>query len=168
MKENLILYYAHEGNESHSFVDEEVPFDHPLIAAQYIQQAVGGDLIKIDTVAPYHHDFMTHLQEEEHESMPELKSVIDNAENYSNVFICAPCWYGTYPTPVLVQLEKLEWNGKTVLPFVSHEGSGMAHSMSDVKERCSGANVKEGLAIYQTHMQDHKEQIQQWAMHGIQ
>ena len=37
--------------------------------------------------------------------------------------------------------------GKTVLPYSTHEGSGLGSSISDLKKLCPKATVKNGVAI---------------------
>ncbi len=38
--------------------------------------------------------------------------------------------------------------GKTVIPFTTHEGSGLANCVSDVKKSFPKANVTKGFSIY--------------------
>lgn len=44
-------------------------------------------------------------------------------------------------------LEQINFEGKTVRPVCTHEGSGMGRSEADLKKCCQGAVIKKGLAI---------------------
>lgn len=44
--------------------------------------------------------------------------------------------------PMFTQLESLDFTGKTVKAFVTHEGSGFGTSQKDIAKLCSGANIK--------------------------
>ena len=51
------------------------------------------------------------------------------------------------PMPVYTFLESYDFTGKTVIPFCTHEGSGLSGTERNV-ETVTKANVKKGLAIY--------------------
>ena len=52
------------------------------------------------------------------------------------------------PMSMFTQLEKLDFTGKLVKVFTTHEGSGLGNVVSDVKKICKGANVLDSLAIH--------------------
>lgn len=45
-------------------------------------------------------------------------------------------------------IESLDFKDKNVFPLMTHEGSGLGKSVSDLKRICNGANIKDGLAIH--------------------
>lgn len=51
------------------------------------------------------------------------------------------------PMPVYTFLERLDFTGKTIRPFCTHEGSGLGRSESEIRQLCPGARVTPGLAI---------------------
>ena len=59
-------------------------------------------------------------------------------------------------------LERLDFNGKTIMPFTTHEGSGLANVVRDIKKCAKGAIVKEGLAILGSSANDSKSKLQTW------
>ena len=34
---------------------------------------------------------------------PELKKYLDSIDGYDNIFVCGPCWWGTFPMGVFTQ-----------------------------------------------------------------
>lgn len=49
--------------------------------------------------------------------------------------------------PVFTLLEAFDFTEKTILPFCTHEGSGLGRSIQDIRRLCPGANVRPGLAL---------------------
>ena len=47
----------------------------------------------------------------------------------------------------MTQLEMLNFEGKTIYPFNTHEGSGKGNSINDIKASAPNANVKDGFAL---------------------
>ena len=44
-------------------------------------------------------------------------------------------------------LESYDWEGKTLIPFMTHEGSRMGRSETDIRRLCPGATVRSGVPI---------------------
>lgn len=53
-------------------------------------------------------------------------------------------------------------DGKTVIPFTTHEGSGLANCVEDVKEAFPRANVTKGFSIYGHEVRTGKAKVEQW------
>ena len=54
---------------------------------------------------------------------------------------------GHFALAVWTFLEAHDFAGKTILPFCTHEGSGLGQSERDIRKLCPGARVLRGLAI---------------------
>ena len=63
---------------------------------------------------------------------------------------------------VFTFLEKYDFSGKTILPFCTHEGSGMGASEADLRKTCPSAKVKKGLAIQGCKVFGAENAIGQW------
>ena len=64
--------------------------------------------------------------------------------------------------PMFTQLEQLDFAGKTVKPFVTHEGSGFGSSQRDIAKLCEGAEIKKGLSIPGANVYDVKDTVAHW------
>ena len=64
--------------------------------------------------------------------------------------------------PMFTVLEQIDWTNKTVMPFSTHEGSGLGDVMRDMKRVCAAANVKPGLAIYGSSVASAKSDVEKW------
>jgi flavodoxin len=67
---------------------------------------------------------------------------------YDTIILGYPNWWGTMPMAVFTFLEQYDFTGKTIIPFCTHEGSGMGHSVGDIKQICPGVTVLEGTPIH--------------------
>lgn len=171
MANNLILYYSRRGENYVNGSIRSLKKGNTEICAEFIQQAVGGDLFEIDTVHAYSTDYMTCTQEAQRElranARPELKRYLNDIESYDNIFVCGPCWWGTYPMAVFTQLEKLDFTGKKVMALMTHEGSGMGNSERDLKKICKGAAFGTGMAVHGGDAAVSQKAVAAWAMKNI-
>ena len=54
--------------------------------------------------------------------------------------------------------------GKTVIPFTTHEGSGLANCVSDVKKSFPKANVTQGFSIFGHEVRTGKAKVEKWLL----
>lgn len=167
MAKNLIAYYSRKGENYFGGSIRSVPKGNTEYVAEYIAEVVGGDLFEIDTVEAYPKDYMactdvakTELREN---ARPELERYLDSLDGYDNVFICGPCWWGTYPMAVFTFIDNLDWNGKRIFAVMTHEGSGLGSSERDIAKACKGAKLVDSLAISGSQAQSSKKTVSEWA-----
>ena len=136
--------------------------------AQTIQQAVGGDLLRIETVEEYplEHEALVDFAAEEQEAgaRPALATQIENLEQYDTIFLGYPNWWGDMPQALYTFLESYDLSGKTIIPFCPHGGSGFSRTQSTIAELQPEATVREdGLTISRNDVADSAEQVTAWA-----
>lgn len=98
---------------------------------------------------------------------PELKNMLTDVSRYDNIFVCGPCWWGTYPCAVFTQLEALDFTGKKVFPLMTHEGSGLAGAPAALKKYCKGAVVGQGLAVLGSNAKSSEKAVADWAKASV-
>jgi flavodoxin len=59
-------------------------------------------------------------------------------------------------------VEAYVFSGKTIIPFCTHEGSGIGHSESEIKKLCPKATILKGLAIRGGSVQRAGNEISAW------
>ena len=106
-------------------------------------------------------------QEKRKNERPELKKYLDDISDYDVIYIGSPIYWGTMPQPMFTELERLDFNEKIIMPFTTHEGSGLANVVNDIKKLVKGAIIKEGLPILGSSVNDSKEKIEQWIKRNI-
>ena len=167
MANNLILYYSRKGENYWNGKFKNIAKGNTEIVAEFIQEAVGGDLFEVDTVKPYAEDYYECIEEAKRElyanERPELKEYLDSIDEYDNIFVCGPCWWGTFPMAIFTQLEKLDFSGKKVMAVMTHEGSGLGDCESDLKKLCAGATFGRGLAVHGADASKSERTVASWA-----
>lgn len=168
---NLIIYYSRKGQNYVNGAVRSIAKGNTEYCAEYIQKAVGGDLFEIDTVKAYSPEYMTCIEEAKAElrekARPELKKMLRDISAYDNIFVCGPCWWGTYPCSVFTQLEALDFTGKKVMALMTHEGSGLGSCERDLKNICHGAVFGKGLAIHGADASASEAVVSKWAKEQI-
>lgn len=151
-KKILIAYYSWGGNTREM--------------AKQIKIATGGDLLDLVPVKPYPTVYRECTDQAKKEInagfKPELKTKLPDLKAYDIVFVGSPCWWGTIAPPVATFLTKSDLAGKTIVPFMTHEGSGMGHSESDIKRCCPKSTVKDGLPIRGGSVRGAQEEVTKW------
>lgn len=172
MVKNLIIYYSRKGENYVNGRIKNLKKGNTEICAEFIQKAVGGDLFEVQTVNSYSENYHTCTEEAAKEihsnARPALVHYLDNIDEYENMFICGPCWWGTYPMAVFSQLEKLDFSGKKVMALMTHEGSGLGNSERDLKKICQGATFGKGIAVHGADAAKAETAISEWAVRNVQ
>lgn len=162
----LITYYSRAGNNYVNGGIVNLPVGNTEVVAKMIQKMTGSELFRIDTVKDYPEGCQetTEVAKAELRSnaRPEIKGQVDNMADYEMIFLGYPNWWGTMPMAVFTFLEAYDFAGKTILPFCTHEGSGMGRSERDIKKICADANVLKGLAIRGGSVQQAETDIADW------
>lgn len=166
MSDKLIVYYSRADENYVSGVLKMFPIGNTEIAAGYIKELTGADMFKIEQKEPYsagYNECIAQAQEDQKkDARPELVNMPDSIEKYSEIYLCYPNYWGTVPMAVFTFLDNFSFEGKTVKPLCTHEGSGMGRSEGDIKAHCKGAKVEKGLAIQGSSVVTSKSQIEKW------
>lgn len=165
-KKSLIAYYSRKGNNYVSGTIVNLPVGNTEAVSKIIQKYTGGNTFSIDTVNSYPEDYTetTEVAQDElrKNARPELLNHLDDMDSYDVIFLGYPNWWGTAPMPVFTFLEEYDFKGKIIVPFCTHEGSGMGHSESDIKKVCKNANVLKGLAIKGSSVNKAEKDVENW------
>ena len=167
MTKNLIIYFTRTGENYWNGSVRSLDKGNTEIVAEYIQKAVGGDLFQVETVKTYSADYYECTVEAKTElksnARPELKKYLDSIAEYDNVFVCGPCWWGTFPMAIFSQLERLDFTGKKVMAVMTHEGSGLGSCEHDLKKLCKGATFGRGISVHGAEVSHAEHGVAAWA-----
>ncbi|MGE5380610.1 MAG: flavodoxin [Methylocystaceae bacterium] len=162
----LIAYYSRAGNNYVSGQIVNLRVGNTEVAANMIQKMTAGDLFHIETMNAYPADYTETTevakQELRDKTRPELTDHVENMASYDVIFLGYPNWWGTMPMAVFTFLEESDLSGKTIIPFCTHEGSGLGHSEKDIAKLCHNAKVLKGLAIHGSRVNDAQKDIADW------
>jgi flavodoxin len=162
----LIAYFSRKGNNYVGGRIVNLPIGNTEVAAQMIQKLVGGDLFRIETVKEYPSGYKETTdvarQELRQHARPELSGRVEEIGDYNVILLGYPNWWSTMPMAVFTFLEAYDFSGKTIIPFCTHEGSGMGHSENDIRRLCPATTVVKGLAITGGNVHQAGEEIAAW------
>jgi flavodoxin len=165
-KKTLIAYYSRKGNNYVNGSIVNLLTGNTETIANKILDITGGDLFKIDTIKPYPSDYTetTRVARDELRSnaRPGLHATVKDLENYDVIYLGYPNWWGTSPMAVFTFLESYDFSGKTIVPFCTHEGSGLGKSILDIKKVCPDSNVLNGLSIRGSEVGNAHDKILGW------
>ncbi|WP_287641637.1 flavodoxin [Bacteroides sp.] len=160
-KKILVTFFSRAG-ENYNVGHIEKGNTH--IIAEMIAQETGATLFRIQPVTPYPDDYTecTEVAKRELKShaRPAVKGDVA-VEDYDIIFIGYPNWWGDMPMPVYTFIEKHDWQGKTVIPFCTHEGSSLSGTEGKLKSACQGSKILKGLAVRGATAQNKQEQARQ-------
>ena len=161
MGKSLIIYFSRaDENYAVGYIDK----GNTEIVAEYVQELTGADMFRVEPLVPYAKDYMTCIKEAKKRiGNAPIKEKPADISAYDTVFVMSPIYWGTYAPEMETALEGLDFSGKTVRVISTHEGSGLANMVSDVKRVCRGANVpKNGLAIQGSQARSSRSKVAEW------
>ena len=132
----LIVYYSYPGNTKS--------------IAEMIQKKTGADILRIETVVPYDNDYNKVVDQGQSEvnrgCCPEIKPLNIDPGQYDTIILGTPVWWYTFAPAMHTFLKTQDWKGKTIYPFATN-GGWIGHTFKDIKDACTGAEVKSGMNI---------------------
>lgn len=158
----LVIFFSHAG-ENYSVGNINV--GNTKIVADYISEITGADQFEIIAEKNYDMPYMDLIKVAQDEAKagerPAYKGDVD-VTPYDIIFIGGPIWWGTYPQVMFTFFKDHDLSGKTVIPFTTHEGSGLASTVQDVKKAWPKATVRDGFAIYGHEVRSGKAKVEKW------
>ncbi len=162
----LIAYFSRAGNNYVGGNIVNLPVGNTEVVAKMLQEMTGGDLFHIEPVKAYPKEYTetTDVAKEElrTSARPKLTGHVETMASHDGVFLGYPNWWGTMPMPVFTFLEEYDLSGKTIIPFCTHEGSGLGRTVTDIRKTCPQSTVLEGLAIRGGDVKNAHDQVAGW------
>ena len=163
MSKSIVIFFSHAG-DNYSVGNIEV--GNTKIVADYISEIKGADQFEIVT---HKYDGMAYMplielakEEANKGELPPYEGTAPDLSQYDTVFIGGPVWWGTYPQVMFTLFKDIKLDGKTVIPFTTHEGSGLASCASDVKKAFPKAKVTGEFSIYGHEVRTGKAKVEKW------
>lgn len=159
----IVIFFSHAG-DNYSVGNIEV--GNTKIVADYISEITGAEQYEIVT---HKYDGMAYMplidlakKEAADGELPPYEGNAPDLSQYDTVFIGGPVWWGTYPQVMFTLFKDIDLTGKTVIPFTTHEGSGLANCVSDVKKAFPKATVTKAFSIYGHEVRSEKVKVERW------
>ena len=148
----LIVYYSWSGNTR--------------VAAEQIRKITGGTLFEIKTAKAYPAEYDACVEQAKKECRsgfcPELASKAGDLAKYDVIFLGTPNWWSTMAPPVRTFLTTENLSGKTIIPFVTHGGGGMANCERDMRKISPKARFVKGGAFSGSGIRSAEAAVKAW------
>ena len=163
MSKSIVIFFSHAGD---NYAVGDIEVGNTKIVADYISELTGAAQFEIVTHKydglGYNPLIKLAKEEANNGELPPYEGKAPDLSQYDTVFIGGPVWWGTYPQVMFTLFKDINLDGKTVYPFTTHEGSGLANCVDDVKKAFPGADVQKGFSIYGHEVRTGKKSVENW------
>lgn len=167
----IIIYFS-RGDENYFGGNlDYVEKGNNEILKDYIKNILACDEFKVEPLKAYPREYKECLEitkeEKENGIYPPLKSYLTDVSNYDVIFVGTPVYWGTMPMPMFSCLKALNLNNKIIMPFITHEGSGEAEVVKDIKKLFPNANVLSPLVLYGSEVKIASNKVLMWINNNL-
>jgi len=166
-KQSLVVYFSLAGEQYNVGIIKE---RNTSIIAKFIAEETSSELFELETQKPYPTDSYSRLtqiakDEQNKKARPAYKGDIDTS-GYDTIYIGYPIWWGDLPMVCYTFLEKHDLSGKTIVPFCTHEGSGLSGTDGNIKKLYKNVTMKKALVMTgrtaQNNRNEAEKQVDEW------
>ncbi len=161
--DKLVIYFSRTGEQ---YVVGVIDKGNTAIVAEMIADQTGADIFEVlpeDDHYPMTYDALTDVakQEQNDNARPAYSGELPDLDGYSTIYIGAPVWWGDWPMIMYTVFEKNDFSGKTLIPFSTHEGSGLSGFDKKLQSACPDAEVLKGLAVRGNDAQNSQDKVRE-------
>ncbi len=164
---NLVVYFSRAGHNYPNPNGAPLAKGHTAVLAEIIADVANTDTFRIVPAVPYPDNYKECVEmaqkELDTDARPEYVDDID-IDNYTTIFIGYPIWHGEMPQIVKHFIEKHRFEGKNVIPFCTHHGSGLGNTVKELREMLPNSSVFSGFALWDTEADKQKstQKVREW------
>ena len=148
---SLIIYFSRADENYFNGKTKDLDKGNTEIVAEYIKDITDSDIFKVEPLVEYSKEYTKCI----YEARERLKT-------HDAIYIGAPVYWGKMPEELLTALKVLNFEGKTIRPFITHGGSGEAEIPAQIKEICRGANILDSLVLVGSTVKSSKPIVENW------
>lgn len=119
--------------------------------AHLVSDITGAPLVKLEPEKPYPNAYRetTEVVKDQMNQgiVPPIKPVNINFDDYDVIYLGSPTWWGHISRPMERFLSDYKIDGKRLMLFTSHGGSGEANTADDIRRLCPKSKVS-NIAFY--------------------
>ena len=164
-KKGLIIYFSRADENYFGGSMKYIDKGNTEVIAEYIKEITGSDIFKVEPLNKYPEDYNVCIEEAKvrtREHNAPIKERVPDILSYEVIYVGSPIYWGGMPEELFTALKGLDYSGKIVRPFTTHEGSGLSGVPRQLKEICVGAEVLDGLAIVGSQVNNSKKKVEEW------
>lgn len=161
-----IVYFSKHGENYVNGSIKKLRIGNTETIVNKLKSYIPSEIFKIDPIIAYPEKYeectrITKL-ELQNQVLPDIKNSFDSLDDYDEIILAYPNYWGTMPMPVWTFLKSYDLSAKTIYPLCTHEGSGLGHSIQDIKNLCPNTTIKTGLALYGSYVSSADKDIEKW------
>lgn len=164
-KKSLIIYFSRADENYFGGEMKYIDKGNTEVIAEFIKDITGADIFKVEPLNPYPADYMKCIEDAKvrtrNHNAP-IKENVPDISSYEVIYVGSPIYWGGMPEELFTALKGLNYSGKIIRPFTTHEGSGLSGVPRQLKEICIGAEVLDGLAITGSGVKNSKAKAEDW------
>ncbi len=155
-----------EEENSTVIIDGEV-LGNTEYVAMLINEYTGADIYRIEPETPYttnHEELVDQaLEEQNNNTRPAIKSRITNFDDYEIIYLGYPIWWSDLPQIIYSFMDLYDFSGKTVIPFSTHGGSGLARTVQTIQSYLPTATIEQNaFTLSRNNMETAPEEVRNW------
>ena len=159
----LVIYFSRTGEQYTVGVIEK---GNTAIVAEMVAEKTGADLFEVlpaEDNYPMTYDALLDVarQEQRDKARPAYKGALPDLTAYDTVFIGAPVWWGDWPMILYTVFENNVFSGKRLVPFSTHEGSGLSGFDRKLAAVCPDSEILTGLAVRGNDAQNRPDAVRE-------
>ena len=164
-KKSIIIYFSRADENYFGGEMRYVEKGNTEVIAEYISDIISCEMFKVEPLVPYSENYMECIEEAKvrtrNHNAP-IKEAVPDISSYEVIYVGAPVYWGGMPEELFTALKGLDFTGKIIRPFVTHEGSGLSNIPNQLKNICIGATVESGLAVSGSTVNSAKSKVENW------
>ena len=159
----LVVYFSRTGEQ---YTVGVIDKGNTSIVAEMIAEKLDADLFEIlpeEDYYPYTYNELLDVarKEQNDKARPAYQGPVPDLSQYNTIFIGAPVWWGDWPMILYTFFENEDLDRKTLIPFSTHEGSGLSGFDRKLASACPDSTVLTGLAVRGNDAQNNQEKVKE-------
>jgi len=161
--DSLVVYFSRTGEQ---YTVGVINKGNTAIVAEMIADVTGAKLFEVlpaDDHYPMTYAELTDVakQEQNDNARPKYAGEVPDLSEYDTIYIGAPVWWGDWPMIMYTFFEQNAegLSGKKLVPFSTHEGSGLSGFDKKLQAACPNSTILEGLAIRGNDCQNQQDRV---------
>lgn len=154
----LVLFTSRSGNT------EQV--------ADEIRKQLDCDILEVEPEIPYENDYNAMLERAEEEldairqgNYPDIRTSVDNFDDYEMIFVGYPIWYSSMATPMqsFLHVHASKLAGKRIAVFATSGSSGISASVSEARNLCPESEfIDRTLLLTSSSLSQMESRVTEW------
>ena len=164
-KKSIIIYFSRADENYFGGALKYIDKGNTEIIAEYIKDITGADIFKVEPLEEYSKDYMECIEEAKvrtRNKVAPIKGNVPDLSSYEVIYVGSPVYWGGMPEELFTALKGIDFSGKIIRPFVTHEGSGLSSIPNQLRDICSGAVITSGLAITGSQVKESRSKVEEW------